>query len=232
MTSQMDDLGRQSAISREHVRTGIQFALPRTAAGAFNWSHEAFYLREPTHHFDLDVVGPPTIQINTGPYERSYALFGQATYKFTDKWQLLLGGRVNRDEKTSTGTEQLVGFPFPPVSLAATVNTTKPTRKGRSAPPRPDSTAYVSADRGYKPGGANPSNSVNYIFQPEEINAYEGGYKGSFFGRQLRISSAGFYLTQDMRRRVRSRLSERHRECTRARDLWCGIGNRCAAWPP
>ena len=170
-----------------------EFNLISNGAGAFNWILGAFYLRDSTPTL-LTLTVPPTIQINTGPHERSYALFGQATYKFTDQWQLLVGGRANRDEKTSTGTEQLVGFPFPPVSLDATVKTTKPTGKiALSYLPSPDSTAYVSASRGYKPGGANPSNSTNFIFQPEEINAYEGGYKGSFFGRQLRISSAGFY---------------------------------------
>jgi iron complex outermembrane receptor protein len=170
-----------------------EFNLISNGAGAFNWILGAFYLRDSTPTL-LTLTVPPTIQINTGPYERSYALFGQATYKFTDKWQLLLGGRVNRDEKTSTGTEQLVGFPLPPVSLDAIIKTTEPTGKiALSYLPSPDSTAYVSASRGYKPGGANPSNSTNFIFQPEKINAYEGGYKGSFFERQLRISSAGFY---------------------------------------
>jgi len=170
-----------------------EFNLISNGDGAFNWILGAFYLRDSTPTL-LTLTVPPTIRIDTGPHERSYALFGQATYKFTDQWQLLVGGRANRDEKTSTGTEQLVGFPFPPVSLDATVKTTKPTGKiALSYLPSPDSTAYVSASRGYKPGGANPSNSVNFIFQPERINAYEGGYKGSFFGRQLRISSAGFY---------------------------------------
>jgi iron complex outermembrane recepter protein len=170
-----------------------EFNLISNGAGAFNWIVGAFYLRDSTPTL-LTLTVPPTIQINTGPYERSYAFFGQATYKFTDKWQLLVGGRGNRDEKTSTGTQQLVGIPLPPVSLDAVIKTTEPTGKiALSYLPSPDSTAYVSASRGYKPGGANPSNSTNFIFQPEKINAYEGGYKGSFFERQLRISSAGFY---------------------------------------
>jgi outer membrane receptor protein involved in Fe transport len=81
----------------------------------------------------------------------------------------ICGGRSN-------GTQQLVGFPLPPVSLAASIKTTVPTGKiALSYFPDPDSTAYLSASRGFKPGGANPSNSVNFIFQPEKINAYEGG---------------------------------------------------------
>jgi iron complex outermembrane receptor protein len=170
-----------------------EFDLLSNGAGNFNWIVGAFYLRDSTPTY-LNLTVPPTIQINTGPYEDSYAIFGQATYKFTDRWQIVAGGRVNRDEKTSTGTEALVGFPLPPVSLDATIKTTDPTGKiALSYFPGPDSTVYVSAARGFKPGGANPSNSVNFIFSPEKINAYETGYKASFFGRQLRLASAAFY---------------------------------------
>jgi iron complex outermembrane receptor protein len=180
-----------------------EFNLLSSYAGPLNWIVGAFYLRDATPTY-LNLTVPPTIQINTGPYERSYAVFGQATYKFTDQWQLLVGGRENHDEKTSTGTQQLVGFPFPPVSLAANIKTTDPTGKvSLSYLPDPNSIAYVSASRGFKPGGANPSNSSNFIFQPEKINAYEGGYKASFLGRQLRISGAGFYYDyQDMQLNV------------------------------
>jgi iron complex outermembrane recepter protein len=170
-----------------------EFNLLSSYAGPLNWIVGAFYLRDATPTY-LNLTVPPTIQINTGPYEHSYAVFGQATYKFTDQWQLLVGGRENHDEKTSTGTQQLVGFPFPPISLAAKVKTTDPTGKvSLSYLPDPNSIAYISASRGFKPGGANPSNSSNFIFQPEKINAYEGGYKASFLERQLRISGAGFY---------------------------------------
>ena len=40
---------------------------------------------------------------------------------------------------------------------------------------------------------ANPGNSTNFLFQPETINAYEGGYKAAFFGREVTLSSSAFY---------------------------------------
>jgi iron complex outermembrane recepter protein len=188
------------SVATQQVRESTfeqEFNLLSNYDGPLNWIAGVFYLRDATPTF-LNLTVPPTIQINTGPYEHSYAVFGQATYRFTDRWQLLVGGRESRDEKISTGTQQLVGFPFPPVSLAATVKTTDPTGKvSLSYLPDANSIAYVSASRGFKPGGANPSNSVNFIFQPEKINAYEGGYKASFLQRQLRISAAGFYYDYD-----------------------------------
>jgi iron complex outermembrane receptor protein len=52
---------------------------------------------------------------------------------------------------------------------------------------------YVSASRGFKAGGANPGNSVNFLFQPEKINAYEGGYKAAFLNRAVTFASSVFY---------------------------------------
>jgi iron complex outermembrane receptor protein len=170
-----------------------EFNLLSANSGAFNWILGAFYLRDATPTY-LNLVVPPTIRIETSPYEHSYALFGQATYKFAERWQLEVGARGNRDEKTSSGTQLLVGLPFPPVSLAGKVSTTDPTGKvALSYFPRSDSTIYVSASRGFKAGGINPGNPADFIFQPEKINAYEGGYKASFLEKRLRIASAVFY---------------------------------------
>jgi len=41
---------------------------------------------------------------------------------------------------------------------------------------RPRFLVYVSASRASRPR-RNPGNSVNFLFQPEKINAYEGGYR-------------------------------------------------------
>lgn len=164
-----------------------------TNSGPFNWIIGVFYLRDATPTY-LNLVVPPTILIQTSPYEHSYAVFGQATYKFAERWQLEAGGRGNRDEKTSSGTQQLVGLPFPPVSLAGKVSATEPTGKvALSYFPQSDSTIYISASRGFKAGGINPGNPADFIFQPEKINAYEGGYKSSFLEKRLRIASAVFY---------------------------------------
>jgi iron complex outermembrane receptor protein len=164
--------------------------------GPFSWIVGAFYLRDSTPTY-LNLTNVPVVAlINTGPYEHSYALFAQGTYKFADKWQLLLGGRENRDQKVSTGSQQatVAGFPLPPSSLAATVSTTTPTGKvALSYFPDPDSSVYVSASRGFKAGGANPGNSVNFLFQPEKIDAYEGGYKAALLERSVTLSSSVFY---------------------------------------
>jgi iron complex outermembrane recepter protein len=58
---------------------------------------------------------------------------------------------------------------------------------------------YGFFTRGYKPGGFNPpqnaafvGESVKYIFQPEQVDAFEIGTKNSFLGGSLVVNAAAF----------------------------------------
>ena len=46
--------------------------------------------------------------------------------------------------------------------------------------PDPNSIAYISASRGFKPGGANPSNSSNFIFRTGKDQCLRGRLQGEF----------------------------------------------------
>jgi iron complex outermembrane recepter protein len=181
-------------------------------SGAFNWILGAFYLHDSTptylHLYTAPPGPPPTFTINTDPYEDSYALFGQATYAFSDMWQLLAGVRETWDHKTQTGTQTLeipTGLPPPfpstaliPLPLNGSVDATETTGKvALSFLPTTDSTLYASASRGFKPGGLNAGNLVSLTFAPEKITAYEAGYKGSFMDRRLTTRVAAFYYDYD-----------------------------------
>jgi len=189
-------------------RPNQEFDLISKQPGPLNWILGAFYLRDNTptylNLYTAPPGPPPPFTIRTQPTEKSYAVFGQATYSFTDRWQLLLGARENRNDKSQAGTQTLTlptGLPAPApatvpvvIPLTASVRTTTPTGKAAlSFFADPDTTIYVSASRGFKAGGANAGDLVNLIFQPEKINAYEGGYKADFLNRRLRVAAAGFY---------------------------------------
>src|SRR5882757_9610154 len=192
----------------DETTTEQEFDLISSNPGPFNWILGAFYLRDTTptylYLYTAPPGPPPPFTIVTQPIEKSYAVFGQATYSFSEQWQLLLGARGNRNDKSQTGTQTLTiptGLPAPapatvPVTipLTASSRTTTPTGKAAlSYFPSTDSTLYVSASRGFKAGGANAGNLLNLIFQPEKINAYEGGYKATLLDRRLRIAATGFY---------------------------------------
>jgi len=176
--------------------------------GPFNWIVGAFYLSDRTPTFlrlaNAPPGPPPTFTIDTKPDEESYAIFAQATYALTEKWQLLAGARQTWDDKTQTGTQTLeipTGAPPPappvvfiPVPLNGEIDGSETTGKvALSFFPNADATFYLSASRGYKPGGLNAGNLVSLTFEPETITAYEAGYKSNFLDRRLRTSVAAFY---------------------------------------
>ena len=53
--------------------------------------------------------------------------------------------------------------------------------------------AYLSYNRGFKSGGFNPTEIPYVAFQPEQIDAYEGGLKLDLFDRRLRLNPSVFY---------------------------------------
>ncbi len=136
---------------------------------------------------------------------RSYAGFAQATVHILPTVRLTVGGRYNYD---SIGD---VSFNFhevgegPPTTAAFT-------RTGNVATWRaeadwdvaPDNMLYLSANRGYKPGGPNgnladPSGVIPTTFVPETNTAFEVGSKNFLLDHTLRFNvSAFYYLYSDM----------------------------------
>jgi iron complex outermembrane receptor protein len=85
-------------------------------------------------------------------------------------------------------------------------------RASISFQPDEDHTAYISYSKGFKGGGFDPrglstvapdlngngtreaSEIFDYfLFDPEQVDSYEIGYKASLFDRRLRLALAGFY---------------------------------------
>jgi iron complex outermembrane recepter protein len=139
--------------------------------------------------------------------EHVYSLFGSATWNVTDRWKLTAGLRATSDEKSysrtvayGTGTQVYGGFvPLPPdiAPLAGALLGTPPGAQSGSATDRPwmpsaklqyeidpKAMLYFSYARGFKAGGFNGSDTTgvaaNIPYQPEHVNAYEGGLKSQW----------------------------------------------------
>lgn len=153
---------------------------------------------------------------------KSYAAFGQASYKFTDSVSLTAGLRYTHEERTydraTTTASSLSGlngisFRFPG-SLPAPLNLDNSAQFNAWTPSvtlawKPDSNSqiYASASRGFKSGGFNGrANSLNDLtltvngapqlvtrFNPETVWTYEGGAKGSFAGGRVYLAGTVFY---------------------------------------
>lgn len=165
---------------------------------------------------------PPFTNILTSPFayrtqynSRSVALFAQAEYKATDRLKFILGGRQTWDRKTidvalfAPGTgivDPLPVSPFGPSPstqgdirqrAADAANFRKFTPKiGIQYQATPDFMAFASYSIGYNTGGFNSRPSdVSFIgpFRPEQLDAYEVGFKSDWLDRRLRVNVSAFY---------------------------------------
>jgi iron complex outermembrane receptor protein len=151
----------------------------------------------------------------------SWAVFGELTWDFVPDWTLRLGLRLTDDERkvemdSFMFIATLVDF-MRTISTeearAATLFPTIPRNaqksdwsewSGRAALDwsfAEDHLLFVSASRGFKGGefngGALLDISEATIADPEFMNSYEVGYKGSFLERRLSFNVTGFFMEYD-----------------------------------
>jgi iron complex outermembrane receptor protein len=135
-----------------------------------------------------------------GSTVRNVGLFGQVTYQVLDTLQVEAGIRDNYDNSFNRGfiTVSLPSPPGPPGGAVIQVpnggryTDNVPTAKvGLNYTPLPGQFFYLFAARGYKAGGVNGGTEN---FQPEHVNDYETGWKGTFFNDHLRTQLGGFLM--------------------------------------
>jgi iron complex outermembrane receptor protein len=137
---------------------------------------------------------------STDDVRTSIEPFFQATYPITDRFRTTIGGRYNYESHDHYNLN-FNEFGANSINMASTVNnkftTHEPTWRAEAEyDVTPDSLAYVSFSRGYKPGGVNGNPLTALVpltFKPETNIAYEIGSKNLFFDRSLRANVAGFY---------------------------------------
>lgn len=146
-------------------------------------------------------------------HTKSYAGFVDASYDLTDKLQISVGGRYTKDEKTGhVVRQQYLGSrsPFfgnataiplgtPNTNYTATKDFSKFTpRVSATYKLTPEVSAYASYGQGFKSGGfdmrgdakAYPATVNGY--NPETVDTYEAGLKGSVLNGNLNFATAVF----------------------------------------
>ncbi|QDH73400.1 TonB-dependent receptor [Brevundimonas sp. M20] len=143
----------------------------------------------------------------------SFAIFADFSYEITDQLSVSVGGRWTRDEKSVTQLRQNylgVRSPFfgnagaipagPPATNYSASDSYSEFTPRVSASYRftPDLTGYVSYGRGFKSGGFDMRGDASLYpdtingYQPELVDTYEIGLKGSLFDRRVNFASALF----------------------------------------
>lgn len=134
------------------------------------------------------------------------ALFGDLTYRLTERSSLSLGGRLNREEKTARVLNQGFAdqdFTMPNGQVSADF---KESSSWTDFSPRisldyqlnDHSLLYISYSEGFKSGGYNTRANTQQVpesqqaYKPEQVTSYELGLKADI-GTSLRVNAAAFY---------------------------------------
>lgn len=200
----------QEQISQEFQLLGSLFD------GAVEWVLGAYYFHEEGDLDDYVVFGEGFVQI-LGPNEfdnDAYAVFGHASYQFTDDWALTMGIRYTREEKEFLGQQRdlnafagRTGFPAAlhpdPNDLTLQFPGGVNTQDFSNVSPKvaldyhfsDSALVYASVSQGYKSGGWTTRATAPILeapaFEEEEATSYELGLKLN--GNSFRVNTALFF---------------------------------------
>lgn len=185
-----------STMFSEEIDLNATFKRLDAVAGLY-YSHE----KVDNHSFDVFRLGIPGFgvppfneDINMPQVATSKAVFADLTYHLTNRLRLEGGVRQTYDKTSVQQTVNVIGLGgFVCDALPGQLNNDSTTgRLGAQYDVAATTMAYGQWQSGFKAGGYNFSMCGNQ-YQPETIQAWEGGVKGRYFHGRLSIRLAGFY---------------------------------------
>ncbi len=209
-----DDIQRDSQVSEE-------LRLTSPANQRFTWVAGVFFLRadrlkDESRSFAavpgtrlnfLANLGVPSLARFKTPYVSetdqsitldSAAVFGEATYAFSDALKFTAGGRYSHERKRGHTEISDTSVQNPALSTgeyAASFNAFTP-KALLSFQPSRNFLAYVSATNGFESGGFDVNGTsvaaLRSAYRPEHVWSYETGIKSSFFQRRLQLNLSGY----------------------------------------
>jgi outer membrane receptor protein involved in Fe transport len=127
-----------------------------------------------------------------------YAVFSNLTYRFTDQFDVQIGGRLSRSVQESPyaiTSGNVINSSAPAVDSEDDSFTYLVTPRYKITP---DVMLYARFASGYRPGGPNANRlahpAVPAQFEPDTTASYEIGIKGEIFDRALTIDASAFFI--------------------------------------
>lgn len=177
-------------------------------AGRFSWLVGAFYTKEnPLVQQTLNALEPGggliglVVQIPVLLRFEERAIFGSATYKFTDQFDLQIGGRYSKNEQHFQQNQITAPVAVP---LFGPSRTDAPSFSSEDnsftwlVTPRyrfnDDMMIYGRIATGYRPGGPNTAAAAGQPYDPDRVTNYEVGLKGYLLDRKVAIDTSLFWI--------------------------------------
>ena len=179
--------------------------------GAFEWLVGGFYTHEKISVDQTILIVPPsgsstTAYASVGPAKfEEKAVFADATYHFTDQFDVQAGLRYSSNDQSSASTTTIAApatrFFGPSSSIANTSSSDDavtwlftPRYKFSS-----DLMGYLRVATGYRPGGPNSTGvtGIPLSFKSDSVVSYEAGLKGTIPGANATFDASLFQIDWD-----------------------------------
>ena len=195
----------------DHEQLSQEFQIGGTAASdALDWILGLYYFEEEGTNLNFVDFAPIFIQSGGSVDNDSWAAFGQATWRFTDRWSLTGGLRYTDETKRFTpdqfviedrGTGLPPGFPLLPSVEAETTITEFTPMVNLAYRWSDDAMTYLTYSEGFKSGGFTqrvfPPLPAVPSFEPEFASSWEIGAKLSALDDRLHLNGAAFFTDYD-----------------------------------
>ena len=178
---------------------------------ALSWTTGLFFMEEHNASVindNLSGLGIGLLSKDLDNDTKSFAVYGQGTYRLTDALGLTLGGRFTRERRT---VDVLQDFIVPGVGAIPLFSNADLLKRGTPIDPvytaftpkvavdyaiTPDVLSYISYTKGFKSGGWNGRalNADEFVaVKPEKVKSYETGVKTEWLDHRLRLNATYFY---------------------------------------
>jgi iron complex outermembrane receptor protein len=192
----------------------FRFSSPASDAARLQWTGGAFFFHQDNpvkqatgFGSQAPLFGIPDsnfsfININSGK-NTGMALYGQATYKLTQKLSITAGLRFDYENKKLSVQGDYLKEPDPPftvrpdTSADAGFSAISP-KLGLTYMLSENNLLYVTYSRGFRTGGltplsSDPSQPPLFAYDPEFSDNIEAGWKNTWWRNRLRLNIAAFY---------------------------------------
>ena len=171
-----------------------ELQLASTNQSTIKWIVGAIYFQSNSADNPLELQLPEVIVRAYAPQsDKSYALYGQTTVPLPGNNNLTLGARYSIDQIAINGFATINGSP-PQDAASQSERYGKPTwRFAFDHEFTPDLRGYVSYNRGIKSGLYNEDTYYAPPVKPEELDAYEAGFKTEVLDHRIKVNASSFF---------------------------------------
>jgi outer membrane receptor protein involved in Fe transport len=179
--------------------------------GALHWVGGVFYSDDTSDWDEFSTSEAPeflALQPDGVVYDgdlyyrvQQYAAFANASYNITDQWKFEAGLRWYRYQSDTSNVNYGFFGELLPYQVFSTSDSGFNPRYDLSYAPNPALTAYLSASKGYRPGGPGGPNYPSFCdgvpdppYQPDTVWDYEVGEKAKLFDNWLTVNSDFYYI--------------------------------------